>query len=79
MRHFKENGGILEWDSEAGQRLNKSLVDTIIIELILPQSRYPASILMLCLRDAIAGGDQKTAKRFTQDVFDAIGDLSVRP
>lgn len=77
MKHFKENGGVLEWDSEAGQRLNKSLVDTIIIELILPQSRYPASILMLCLRDAIAGGDHKTAQRFTQDVFDAIGDLSV--
>ncbi|KAF8598711.1 hypothetical protein BDV93DRAFT_526620 [Ceratobasidium sp. AG-I] len=77
MKHFKDNGGILEWDSEAGLRLNKSLVDTIIIELILPQSRYPASILMLCLRDAIAGGDHKTSQRFTQDVFDAIGDLSV--
>ncbi|KAG8685986.1 hypothetical protein FRC08_012795, partial [Ceratobasidium sp. 394] len=77
MKHFKDNAGNIEWDPSSGMRLNKSLVDTIVIEMILPQSRYPMSILMLCLRDAIAAGDSKTTERFTQDVFDAIGDLSV--
>ncbi|QRV96685.1 hypothetical protein RhiJN_24703 [Ceratobasidium sp. AG-Ba] len=74
--HFKENGGNIEWNPESGMSLNRSLVDTIVIEMILPQSRYPMSILMLCLRDAIAAGDKKTTERFTQGVFDAIGDLS---
>ncbi|KAG8791145.1 hypothetical protein FRC12_010082, partial [Ceratobasidium sp. 428] len=77
MNHFKDNSGNIEWDPSSGMRLNKSLVDTIVIEMILPQSRYPMSILILCLRDAIAAGDSKTTERFTQDVFDAIGDLSV--
>jgi hypothetical protein len=77
MKHFKDNSGNIEWDPTSGMRLNKSLVDTIVIEMTLPQSRYPTSILMLCLRDAIAAGDGKTADRFTQGVFDAIGDLSV--
>ncbi|KAG9122410.1 hypothetical protein FRC07_001219, partial [Ceratobasidium sp. 392] len=77
MKHFKDNSGNIEWDPSSGMRLNKSLVDTIVIEMILPQSRYPMSILMLCLRDAIAASDSKTTERFTQNVFDAIGDLSV--
>lgn len=77
MKHFQEVNGNLVWDSQEGYKLHKSLVDTIIIEMIFPQGRYELSILMLCLRDAITAGDDKTTNRFTQDVFDAIGDLSV--
>jgi hypothetical protein len=78
MKHFKEVNGNITWDPVSGYKLHKSLVDTIIIEMIFPQARYDLSILMLCLRDAIALGDEKTTDRFTQNVFDAIGDLSVR-
>ncbi|KDN33662.1 hypothetical protein RSAG8_13246, partial [Rhizoctonia solani AG-8 WAC10335] len=77
MQHVKEGPNGLVWDPEGGLKLHKSLVDTIIIEMVFPQARYELSILMLCLRDAIAlGGDKKT-DRFDQEVFDAIGDLSV--
>ncbi|KAF8749705.1 HicA toxin of bacterial toxin-antitoxin [Rhizoctonia solani] len=78
MRHVKESSNGLVWDPEAGLKLHKSLVDTIIIEMVFPQARYELSILMLCLRDAIALGNYKTTDRFDQSVFDAIGDLSVR-
>ncbi|CAE6497470.1 unnamed protein product [Rhizoctonia solani] len=77
MQHVKEGPNGLVWDYAGGIKLHKSLVDTIIIEMVFPQARYELSILMLCLRDAIAlGGDKKT-DRFDQEVFDAIGDLSV--
>jgi hypothetical protein len=78
MKHVKESNNGLVWDPEPGLKLHKSLVDTIIIEMVFPQARYELSILMLCLRDAIALGDYKTTDRFDQAVFDAIGDLSVR-
>ncbi|CAE6373255.1 unnamed protein product [Rhizoctonia solani] len=77
MKHVKESNNGLVWDPEPGLKLHKSLVDTIIIEMVFPQARYELSILMLCLRDAIALGDYKTTDRFDQAVFDAIGDLSV--
>ncbi|KAH7332604.1 hypothetical protein B0J17DRAFT_722141 [Rhizoctonia solani] len=78
MHHIKEGPNGLVWDPKDGLQLHKSLVDTIIIEMVFPQARYELSILMLCLRDAIAlgGGDKKT-NRFDQQVFDTIGDLSV--
>ncbi|KAG9098131.1 hypothetical protein FRC06_006777 [Ceratobasidium sp. 370] len=79
MKHFKDNSGIIEWDPTSGMRLNKSLVDTIVIEMILPQSRYPMSILMLCLRDAIAAGDSKTTERFTQGVTLQLLDMMDTP
>ncbi|KAJ1300287.1 hypothetical protein OPQ81_005113 [Rhizoctonia solani] len=77
MKHVKDSPQGLVWDPEAGLKLHKSLVDTIIIEMVFPQARYELSILMLCLRDAIALGSYKKTDRFDQEVFDAIGDLSV--
>ncbi|CAE6526758.1 unnamed protein product [Rhizoctonia solani] len=78
MHHIKEGPNGLVWDPKGGLQLHKSLVDTIIMEMVFPQARYELSILMLCLRDAIAlGGGEKKTKRFDQQVFDTIGDLSV--
>ncbi|CAE6418073.1 unnamed protein product, partial [Rhizoctonia solani] len=77
MQHIKDGPNGLVWDPAGGLKLHKSLVDTIIMEIIFPQARYELSILMLCLRDAIALGSDKKTDRFDQQVFDAIGDLSV--
>ncbi|CAE6449635.1 unnamed protein product [Rhizoctonia solani] len=77
MQHIKDGPNGLVWDPAGGLKLHKSLVDTIIMEMVFPQARYELSILMLCLRDAIALGSDKKTDRFDQQVFDAIGDLSV--
>ncbi|KAG8732008.1 hypothetical protein FRC11_001107 [Ceratobasidium sp. 423] len=77
IKHVKDGPQGLVWDPELGMKLNKSLLDMIIIEMVLPRARYELSILMLCLRDAIALGDRPKADRFDQAVFDVIGDLSV--
>ncbi|KAG6885905.1 hypothetical protein C0993_007923 [Termitomyces sp. T159_Od127] len=53
-----------------------SFLDTIIIELCFPKPPYPKDILYQILRDAIAESP-KEGKRFPQELWDAVGDLSV--
>lgn len=53
-----------------------SFLDTIIIELCFPNPPYPKDILYQILRDAIAESP-KEGKRFPQELWDAVGDLSV--
>ncbi|KAG8904489.1 hypothetical protein FRB99_001665 [Tulasnella sp. 403] len=52
----------------------KSLIDTIVMELIFPESLYPPHILFACLHDAL-DGSPKEGGRFTQRMYDALGDL----
>ncbi len=54
----------------------KSYVGSIVIELCLPNSKYPKYILARMLEDATEEAPRET-KRFPQALFDALGDLSV--
>lgn len=54
----------------------KSYVDSIVIELCLPNSRYPKYILARILEDATQEAPREK-ERFPQALFDALGDLSV--
>jgi hypothetical protein len=54
----------------------KSFLDSIIIELCLPDSATPPRILLQILNEAVDEAPRE-AKRFPQAMWDAIGDLSV--
>jgi hypothetical protein len=54
----------------------KSYVDSIVIELCLPNSRYPKYILARILEDATEEAPRER-RRFPQALFDALGDLAV--
>ncbi len=54
----------------------KSYVDSIVIELCLPNSKYPKYILARILEDATEEAPHER-KRFPQALFDALGDLAV--
>jgi hypothetical protein len=65
---------IFDWT--ALREAYKSYVDSIVIELCLPNSQYPKYILARILEDATQEAPRE-AKRFPQALFDALGDLSV--
>ncbi|KDQ21524.1 hypothetical protein BOTBODRAFT_50148 [Botryobasidium botryosum FD-172 SS1] len=54
----------------------KSLIDTIVMELIFPDSEYELHVLYACLRDALEDQPRR-GSRFDQRLFDALGDLAV--
>ncbi|KAH9979163.1 hypothetical protein BJV74DRAFT_858646 [Russula compacta] len=54
----------------------KSYVDSIVIELCLPNSQYPKYILARILEDATQEAPREK-RRFPQALFDALGDLAV--
>ena len=54
----------------------KSYVDSIVIELCLPNSRYPKYILARILEDATEEAPRER-RRFPKALFDALGDLAV--
>ncbi|TFY60551.1 hypothetical protein EVJ58_g5078 [Rhodofomes roseus] len=56
--------------------VHKSFIDSIIVELCLPQSPIPRQILLQILHEAIIESPRE-AKKFPQAVWDAMGDLSV--
>ncbi|KZT10678.1 uncharacterized protein LAESUDRAFT_734491 [Laetiporus sulphureus 93-53] len=64
------------FDWSALKDVHKSFIDSIIVELCLPQSSMPKQILYQILHDAIAE-TPRDAKRFPQALWDAVGDLSV--
>lgn len=55
----------------------KSLIDTIVMELIFPDSEYELHVLYACLREALDEQPRRSS-RFDQRLFDALGDLAVR-
>ncbi|KAG6920263.1 hypothetical protein DXG01_005032 [Tephrocybe rancida] len=69
-----EPGIIFDW-----QELREacvSFLDSIIIELCFPRAPYPKDVLYQVLRDAIEESP-KEAKRFPQQLWNAVGDLSI--
>jgi hypothetical protein len=54
---------------------HRSLIDAVIIELVLPESRYEPHILTAVLRDALDTTPREEAKKFSQNVFDALGNF----
>ena len=54
----------------------KSFLDSIVIELCFPRAPYPKPILFQILHDAVEESPRE-AKRFPQQLWDAVGDLSV--
>ena len=74
-----EKGGpefVFNWSQL--KTLQKSFLDSIVVELCLPNSRFPDNILHLLLRDAIDEASKQERRVFPQALWDAIGDLSVR-
>ena len=55
-----------------------SFLDSIIVELCFPQGAYPKAILYRILHDAVDESPRE-ARRFPQALWDAVGDLAVRP
>ncbi|KAH9935650.1 uncharacterized protein B0H18DRAFT_419553 [Fomitopsis serialis] len=82
-QYFKKAEGGLSDESEAFifdwsylKSVHKSFIDSIIVELCLPQSPIPRQILLQILHEAIIESPRE-AKKFPQAVWDAMGDLSV--
>ena len=75
--HHEKGGSeyVFEWSQL--KALQKSFLDSIVVELCLPNSRFPDNILHLLLRDAIDEASHKEQCVFPQTLWDAIGDLSV--
>ncbi|KAJ7593978.1 hypothetical protein C8J56DRAFT_1012387 [Mycena floridula] len=53
----------------------RSFLDSIIIELCFPRAPYPRGVLFEILHDAVEESP-KESKRFPQQLWDAVGDLS---
>ncbi|KAI0305730.1 hypothetical protein B0F90DRAFT_1700505 [Multifurca ochricompacta] len=64
------------FDQAALREAYKSYVDSIVIELCLPNSPYPKYILARILEDATQEAPCEK-QRFPQAMFDALGDLAV--
>ncbi|KAF6743058.1 hypothetical protein DFP72DRAFT_1102787 [Ephemerocybe angulata] len=62
-------------DERKVRAVTSSFLDCIIVELFLPGSKIPSSVLYNLLHDVIQESPGQ-AKRFTQYLWDAIGDLS---
>ncbi|KAI0339768.1 hypothetical protein BDW22DRAFT_1360779 [Trametopsis cervina] len=64
---------IFSW--EHLKSVHKSFLDSIVVELCLPESPYPKQILIHILHEAI-DETPRDAKRFPQELWDAMGDFS---
>lgn len=58
------------------RQAHKSFIDAIVLEIALPNSQYPPHILMTLLREAVDECKREEV-RFSQVLWDAIGDFSV--
>lgn len=56
---------------------HKSFIDAILLELVLPGSEYPPYVLVALLHDAVEEC-RKEGKRFSQALWDSVGDFSVK-
>ena len=71
----KEKEFAFSWD--AIKSIHKSFLDSLVVELCLPSSPIPKQILYQLLGESM-DETPKDAKRFSQALWDAVGDLSVR-
>ena len=67
-----------EWsfDWASLKAMHKSFLDSIVVELCLPNSKYSKQIILQLLDEATTES-RKDRKRFPQALWDAVGDLSV--
>jgi len=67
-----------EWlfDWASLKAMHKSFLDSIVVELCLPNSQYSRQILLQLLEEATTESHKET-KRFPQALWDAVGDFSV--
>jgi hypothetical protein len=65
---------VFDWESL--REACKSFLDSTIIELCFPYAPYPRHILFQLLHDAVEESPRDNT-RFTQELWDAVGDLSV--
>jgi len=67
-----------EWlfDWASLRAMHKSFLDSIVVELCLPNSKYSKQILLQLLDEAATESPKET-KRFPQALWDAVGDFSV--
>ncbi len=70
----KQDEYIFDWG--ALKSVHKSFLDSLIVELCLPNSPIPQQVLYQLLGEAMEESP-KDAKQFSQAVWDAVGDLSV--
>ena len=55
---------------------HQSFIDAIFLELVLPDSKYPPYVLTALLHNAVEEC-RKEEKRFSQALWDVVGDFSV--
>ena len=65
---------VFDWTSL--KTMHKSFLDSIVVELCLPNSQYSKQIMLQLLEEATTESHKET-KRFPQALWDAVGDLSV--
>lgn len=67
-----------EWlfDWASLKAMHKSFLDSIVVELCLPNSQYSKQIMLQLLEEATTESPKET-KRFPQALWDAVGDFSV--
>ena len=67
-----------EWlfDWASLKTMHKSFLDSIVVELCLPNSQYSKQIMLQLLEEATTESPRET-KRFPQTLWDAVGDFSV--
>ena len=79
--YFKQSDDIDEpefsFDWTLLKNIHKSFLDSIVIELCLPNSQISRQIMLQILREAVEEAP-KEAKRFPQALWDAVGDFAVR-
>ncbi|KAF7980729.1 hypothetical protein HWV62_36739 [Athelia sp. TMB] len=64
------------FDRDALKAACKSFLDSIVLELAFPEAPYPTAVLYQILHEAADESPRET-KRFPQELWDAVGDLSV--
>jgi hypothetical protein len=63
------------FDVQKLKETGRSFVDSIIMEICFPNSTYPKYVLLQILHDAVKECPRE-AKRFPQELWDAMGELS---
>jgi hypothetical protein len=85
LEHFTRYFKLTEYEAEDPEWLfdwvslktmHKSFLDSIVVELCLPNSPYSKQIMLQLLEEATTESPKET-KRFPQSLWDAAGDLSV--
>ena len=81
VRRNTVNSGEMEFDYHGNnprkiREAHRSFIDAILLELVLPDSKYPPYVLMALLHNAVEEC-RKEERRFSQTLWDAVGDFSV--